>query len=110
MAFGASRSIALSQAVTYFHDEVVAHWETAEHYGPGIVQRLVEIGLAQGTSIVNVNFRAFRRPEGVTGVEVTRQGLGDLAHAEHGKSGPTCGVATTIGPASAQARPGLAED
>ena len=43
MALGVP-SIALSQAMTYFHDEVVAHWETAEHFGPGIVQRLLEIG------------------------------------------------------------------
>ena len=37
-------SIALSQAMTYWHDEIVAHWETAEHFGPGIVERLIQVG------------------------------------------------------------------
>jgi len=33
-------SIALSQAMLAFHDEVIPFWETAEHFGPGIVRRL----------------------------------------------------------------------
>jgi 5'-nucleotidase len=74
MAFGIP-SIALSQAMTYFHDEVVAHWETAEHFGPGIVQRLLEIGWPKDV-IMNVNFPAVA-PESVTEVEVTRQGFRD---------------------------------
>jgi 5'-nucleotidase len=68
-------SIALSQAMTYFHDEVVAHWETAEAFGPGIVQRLLEIGWPKDV-IMNVNFPALA-PEAVTEVEVTRQGFRD---------------------------------
>ncbi|MGH1560023.1 5'/3'-nucleotidase SurE [Caulobacter segnis] len=36
-------SIALSQTMTFFHEEIVAHWETAEHFGPGIVRRLLEV-------------------------------------------------------------------
>ena len=68
-------SIALSQAMDYFHDEVVAHWETAEHFGPGIVQRLLEIGWPKDV-IMNVNFPALA-PESVTEVEVTRQGFRD---------------------------------
>jgi 5'-nucleotidase len=50
-------SIALSQAMTYFHDEVVAHWETAEHFGPGIVQPPAGIGWPKDV-IMNVNFPA----------------------------------------------------
>jgi 5'-nucleotidase len=68
-------SIALSQAMTYWHDEIVAHWETAEHFGPGIVQRLLEIGWAKDV-VMNVNFPALP-PEEVTTVEVTRQGFRD---------------------------------
>lgn len=68
-------SIALSQAMTYWHDEIVAHWETAEHFGPGIVRRLLEIGWAKDV-VMNVNFPA-RPPEEVTAVEVTRQGFRD---------------------------------
>ena len=74
MAFGIP-SIALSQAMTYFHDEVVAHWETAEAFGPGIVRRLLEIGWPKDV-IMNVNFPALA-PENVTEVEVTRQGFRD---------------------------------
>jgi 5'-nucleotidase len=74
MALGVP-SIALSQAMTYFHDEVVAHWETAEAYGPGIVRRLLEIGWPRDV-IMNVNFPALAI-EAVTAVEVTRQGFRD---------------------------------
>jgi 5'-nucleotidase len=71
-------SIALSQAMTYFHDEVVAHWETAEHFGPGIVQRLLEIGWPRDVTI-NINFPDVE-PQAVTEVEVTRQGFRDFQH------------------------------
>ncbi len=74
MALGVP-SIALSQAMTYFHDEVTAHWETAEAFGPGIVRRLLEVGWPQDV-IMNVNFPALA-PEQVTEVEVTRQGFRD---------------------------------
>jgi 5'-nucleotidase len=66
-------SIALSQAMNYFHDEIVAHWETAEHFGPGIVQRLLEVGWPADV-VMNVNFPA-RPPQEVSEVEVTRQGF-----------------------------------
>jgi len=79
MALGI-RSIALSQAMNYFHDEVVAHWETAETYGPGIIQRLLEVGWPSDV-IMNVNFPALP-PEQVTAVEVTRQGFRD-GHLRH---------------------------
>jgi 5'-nucleotidase len=68
-------SIALSQAMMVFHDEVVAHWETAQAFGPGIVTRLIELGWPKDV-IMNVNFPA-RPPEEVAEVEVTRQGFRD---------------------------------
>ncbi len=68
-------SIALSQTMTFFHEEIVAHWETAEHFGPGIVQRLLEVGWPADV-VMNVNFPAVP-PEQVTEVEVTRQGFRD---------------------------------
>lgn len=79
MALGI-RSIALSQAMNYFHDEVVAHWETAETYGPGIIQKLLDVGWPDDV-IMNVNFPALP-PEQVTQVEVTRQGFRD-GHLRH---------------------------
>lgn len=69
-------SIALSQSMLAFHDEVKAYWETAEAYGPGIVKRLLEVGWPKDV-IMNVNFPA-RPPEQVTAVEVTRQGFRDM--------------------------------
>ena len=75
MALGVP-SIALSQAMMVFHDEVVAHWETAEAHAPGIVKRLLEVGWPDDV-VMNVNFPA-RPPEEVTAVEVTRQGFRDV--------------------------------
>jgi 5'-nucleotidase len=68
-------SIALSQSMTFFHDEVMVHWETAEAFGPGIVRRLLEIGWPKDV-VMNVNFPS-APPEQVTEVEVTRQGFRD---------------------------------
>jgi len=68
-------SIALSQTMMAFGDEVVPYWETAETFGPGIVRRLVEVGWPQDV-VMNVNFPALP-PEQVTEVEVTRQGFRD---------------------------------
>lgn len=68
-------SIALSQTMTFFHEEIVAHWETAEAFGPGIIQRLLEVGWPADV-IMNVNFPAVS-PEKVAEVEVTRQGFRD---------------------------------
>lgn len=75
MAFGI-RSIALSQSLERFHDEVVAHFETAEAYAPSIIRRLLEQRWGDGV-VMNLNFPA-RPPEAVTEVEVTRQGFRDL--------------------------------
>ena len=75
MAFGI-RSIALSQSLERFHDEVTAHWETAEAYAPGIIARLLDQSWQPGV-VMNLNFPA-RSPDAVTQVEVTRQGFRDL--------------------------------
>jgi 5'-nucleotidase len=69
-------SIALSQAMTYFHDEVTAHYETAEACAPGIVRKLLEVGWPNDV-IINLNFPG-RTPDQVTAVEVTRQGFRDV--------------------------------
>ncbi|MBE7218899.1 MAG: 5'/3'-nucleotidase SurE [Caulobacteraceae bacterium] len=81
MAIGVP-AIALSQSLARFHDEVTAHWETAERHGPGVVQRLVEIGWPRDV-VMNVNFPA-RPADEVTEVEVTEQGMHDAfrGHAE----------------------------
>lgn len=81
MALGVP-SIALSQTMNYFHDEIIAHWETAEAFGPGIVERLLEVGWPADV-VMNVNFPALP-PEQVSEVEVTRQGFrdGHLRHME----------------------------
>jgi 5'-nucleotidase len=81
MALGVP-SIALSQALTRFHDEVVVHWETAEAFAAGVIQRLLEIGWPKNV-IMNVNFPAVP-PEKVQEIEVTRQGFRDqhIRHAE----------------------------
>lgn len=68
-------SIALSQAMLAFHDEVIPFWETAEHYGPGVVRRLLEVGWPADV-VMNVNFPS-RPPELVAEIEVTRQGFRD---------------------------------
>jgi len=54
MAFGI-RSIALSQSLERFHDDVVAHWETAEAFAPGIIAKLLEQKWEDGV-VMNVNF------------------------------------------------------
>ena len=69
-------SIALSQMMRVFHDDETPHYETAETFGPGIVQKLVEAGWPADV-ILNINFPA-RPPADVTAVEVTRQGIRDV--------------------------------
>lgn len=75
MALGVP-SIALSQALAVFHDDVVAHFETAEAFAPGIIERLLEVGWPKDV-VVNLNFPN-RPPEEVETVEVTRQGFRDI--------------------------------
>jgi 5'-nucleotidase len=72
MALGI-RSIALSQAVKVFDDGHRALFETAEAYGPGLIQRLIEAGWPRDV-VLNVNFPA-APPDEVKAVEVTRQGF-----------------------------------
>ncbi len=68
-------SMALSQAVTRFHDDVVLNWETSEAYAPGLIKRLLELGWPKDV-ILNLNFPAVE-PGQVKEVEVTRQGFRD---------------------------------
>lgn len=75
MALGVP-AVALSQALAVFHDDAVAHYETAVSYGPAIISRLLEQGWPKDV-IININFPN-KPPEAVTEVEVTRQGLRDL--------------------------------
>ncbi|MEH6663672.1 MAG: 5'/3'-nucleotidase SurE [Brevundimonas sp.] len=75
MAFGI-RSIALSQSLERFHDEVTAHWETAEAFAPAIISRLLDQTWRDGV-VMNLNFPALP-PELVKQVEVTRQGFRDI--------------------------------
>jgi 5'-nucleotidase len=67
--------IALSQAMFAWRHDVTPLWDTAEAYGPGLIQRLLEIGWPTDV-IMNVNFPACP-PEEVKEVEVTRQGFRD---------------------------------
>ena len=75
MALGVP-AMALSQALAVFHDDVVAHFETAEAYAPGIIERLLEAGWPRDV-IINLNFPN-RPPDEVESVEVTRQGFRDI--------------------------------
>ena len=76
MAMGI-RSVALSQTLLRYHDEVRAPWETAIEHAPGILQRLVEGPWPDGV-VMNINFPHLA-PDEVKAVEVTRQGFRDAA-------------------------------
>ena len=69
-------SIALSQSLERFHDEVVARYETAETFAPAIIQRLIEAGWPSDV-VMNLNFPN-QPPDQVTEVEVTTQGFRDV--------------------------------
>jgi 5'-nucleotidase len=75
MALGVP-SIALSQALMTFHDDADALYETAEAYAPGIIKKALEAGWPADV-ILNLNFPDLK-PQDVTTVEVTRQGLRDV--------------------------------
>jgi 5'-nucleotidase len=77
MALGVP-SIALSQAIRKFHDDETALYDTAEHFAPGVIEKLLETGWPQGV-VININFPDLPHAE-VTEVEVTRQGSRELAH------------------------------
>lgn len=65
------RSIAFSQAHTPGTDRE-ALWGTAEHYAPGIIEKLAGLDFPPGV-LFNVNFPAVAA-EAVAGIEMTRQG------------------------------------
>jgi len=67
-------SIALSQALNYRARER-AHWETPMELGPGLINRLLEIGWPKGV-LINVNFPD-RDPDDVGEVVITDQGKRD---------------------------------
>lgn len=75
------RSVALSQARGFRAAGSIA-WETAEAFGPGVLQRLLEIGWPEDV-VININFPD-REPGEVHAVEVTEQGVRDhqIAFAE----------------------------
>jgi 5'-nucleotidase len=73
-------SIALSQGVKQFDDGYRALFETAEHYAPGMIMRLIEVGWPDDV-VINVNFPA-RPPEDPIEVEVTKQGFRE-EHIRH---------------------------
>ena len=75
MALGVP-SIALSQSLAVFHDDEVAHYETAEAFAPGIIERLLGVGWPADV-IINVNFPNLPA-DAVQAVEVTRQGFRDI--------------------------------
>lgn len=77
MALGVP-GIALSQMGSYDPDD--DYFATAEHFGPGIVARLFEVGWPVGV-VMNVNFPS-NPPDEVSEVEVTRQGFRDV-HVRH---------------------------
>jgi 5'-nucleotidase len=69
------RSIALSQAYRKENGRVLP-WDTAESHGPGLIRKLLDTDLPDGT-FLNVNFPACA-PDDVQGTEVTSQGKTDF--------------------------------
>jgi 5'-nucleotidase len=67
-------SIALSQAFG-FSGSAQVKWSTAEHFAPGIIQKLVRAGWPADV-LINVNFPDLL-PASVKGIEVTAQGKRD---------------------------------
>ncbi len=70
-------SIALSQSMRLYRDDVVIRYENAEAYAPGIIQKLIEVGWPAEV-VINLNFPD-RPPEADTQVELTVQGRHDMA-------------------------------
>ncbi|MBI1188817.1 MAG: 5'/3'-nucleotidase SurE [Alphaproteobacteria bacterium] len=68
-------AVALSQARGFRSPDEPIPWETAETYGPGVLNALLKQGWPQGV-VMNVNFPD-RTPDEVSAVEVTRQGFRD---------------------------------
>ncbi len=71
-------SIALSQALSTFHEAEQALYATPEAHAPGLIRRLLETGWPTNT-VLNLNFPDLP-PEEVRGTEVTVQGFRDVHH------------------------------
>ncbi len=69
-------SIALSQAFS-FDQHVQVKWSCAEHHGPIVIAKLLEVGWPKNV-LMNVNFPD-RLPGSVTGTRITGQGKRDQA-------------------------------
>ncbi len=67
-------SIALSQAFGFGESHHVK-WSTAEHYAPGIIEKLIKSGWPEEV-LININFPDVAAPA-VRGIEVTAQGKRD---------------------------------
>jgi len=67
------RSIALSQAAGIYNNGMT--YEVAEHYGAGVVRKLLDVPFGPGV-LININFPDCR-PDELQGIEVTRQGKRD---------------------------------
>jgi 5'-nucleotidase len=77
MAMGVP-SIALSQALMRFDERIEANFDTAEHYAPGLIQRLLQLGWPPRV-VMNLNFPPVAVDQ-VKAVEVTAQGSREQNH------------------------------
>ena len=66
-------SVALSQCYGPVTGQTTLHWDTAETFGPKVLGKVLEAGIAPGT-LLNVNFPDCA-PDEVRGVAVTVQGV-----------------------------------
>jgi 5'-nucleotidase len=71
-------SIALSQALERFHDDYQPVFDSAEAYGPGLIQRLLEAGWPRDV-LMNINFPDLAADQ-VREVELTVQGRREVSH------------------------------
>ncbi len=66
------RSVALSQAYNWNDGTRDVPWETCEHHGAAVLERLIEVEFPEKT-LINVNFPNCS-PDEVDGIETTNQG------------------------------------
>jgi 5'-nucleotidase len=81
------KSIALSQAYGGLETRHQPHWESAEALAPGILEKILRIGIPEGV-LININFPPCEA-EKVGGVSITSQGRrdGDLMRIEERHDG-----------------------